>query len=63
MSKPKQPVIRNRVYGTEYRIIRTAANSDGDLVWRIRRIDADKSLGWLSVDAWATGNWEVVTNV
>lgn len=65
MTSPKSaPVrIRNKVYGSEFRLIRTASRGS-DLYWVAKLIvhtgEAAQGTSWISVDLWATGEWEVV---
>lgn len=63
MSMPQHVRIRNKVYGSVYRIIRTEAVG-ADLYWVVRGVVSDgteyRSTSRISVDLWATGEWEVV---
>lgn len=62
-SRATAVVIRNKRYGSTFRLIRTAAQG-GDLYWVMRGINPDgtehKGVSYLSVDSWGTGDWEVV---
>lgn len=63
--KAAQAVIRHKEHGSMYRLIRTTSRGSGtDLYWVMRGINEDgtehKGTSMLSVDAWATGDWEVV---
>lgn len=60
MSESHQVHLRNKVWGSKYRIIRTEAIGS-DLYWVVKWIDdagnESKSTSRLSVDLWATGEW------
>jgi len=61
---PRQTRIRHTEYGTTYRVIRTEARGS-DLFWVTRdesyyvRDGRRGAVTRISVDAWATGAWEV----
>lgn len=63
MSAREKVIIRNKIYGSEFRIIRTTARN-GDLYWVSKMIvhtgEEVKGTSLISVDLWATGEWEVV---
>jgi hypothetical protein len=63
MSKPQQVRIRNKMYDTKFRIIRTEAVG-ADLYWVVKQIihtgEETSFTSRISVDLWATGEWEVV---
>lgn len=68
MTAPAAVLLRHKEYGSVYRIIRTTVaylrGDIADLYWIVRGVNSDgtehKSTSRISVDAWATGDWEVV---
>lgn len=63
MSKQAPVILRNKIFGSRFRIIRTTSDRAGDLHWVTKAVYDDgtesKYTAWISVDLWATGDWEV----